>query len=373
MHLSLTLSHPISQPPHKTQGGRGGVGEGKHTTDTNNMQSVLDRNDLDELMAMVRPLAAAMQFASAPPCNSFCAALLLHVRCTRVRTTTPHANKTQPQRKQNPQADLADRDFTAERYQPVVLSMGGAPDAPPAPVGAAERAAAEERFGEALQVPRRPPWDAGTTPDMLDAQERQAFLDWRRRLARLEEEEGLVLTPFERNLEVWRQLWRVLERSDVVVQVVDARDPLTYWSDSLARYAADIHETKASLVLLNKADLLPAAVRAAWADYFDARGRRYVFWSAAAAADAQARARHEASALGLPAPAPMAEQRMAAASAGDGSDSGARHAAAGGGGSGSGSGGDERIRILGVEELLELLEAAARDAVDAAEADDPRR
>lgn len=35
----------------------------------------------------------------------------------------------------------------------------------------------------------------------------------------MEEEEGLLLTPFERNLEVWRQLWRVLERSDIVVQV----------------------------------------------------------------------------------------------------------------------------------------------------------
>ena len=28
-----------------------------------------------------------------------------------------------------------------------------------------------------------------------------------------------MLTPFEKNLEVWRQLWRVLERSDIVVQV----------------------------------------------------------------------------------------------------------------------------------------------------------
>lgn len=45
------------------------------------------------------------------------------------------------------------------------------------------------------------------------------FVAWRRGLARLEEEEGLVLTPFEKNLEVWRQLWRVLERSHVVVQV----------------------------------------------------------------------------------------------------------------------------------------------------------
>ena len=37
-------------------------------------------------------------------------------------------------------------------------------------------------------------------------------------VCRLEDEEGLVLTPFEKNLEVWRQLWRVLERSDIVVQ-----------------------------------------------------------------------------------------------------------------------------------------------------------
>ena len=32
----------------------------------------------------------------------------------------------------------------------------------------------------------------------------------------LEENEKLVLTPFEKNLDIWRQLWRVLERSDLV-------------------------------------------------------------------------------------------------------------------------------------------------------------
>ncbi len=40
--------------------------------------------------------------------------------------------------------------------------------------------------------------------------------------SRLEEDEKLVLTPFEKNIEVWRQLWRVLERSDIVVQVTSA-------------------------------------------------------------------------------------------------------------------------------------------------------
>lgn len=28
-----------------------------------------------------------------------------------------------------------------------------------------------------------------------------------------------MITPFERNLELWRQLWRVIERSHAVVQV----------------------------------------------------------------------------------------------------------------------------------------------------------
>jgi hypothetical protein len=35
------------------QGGAGGEHADRHTTDTTNMQSILDRNDLDELMAMV--------------------------------------------------------------------------------------------------------------------------------------------------------------------------------------------------------------------------------------------------------------------------------------------------------------------------------
>jgi hypothetical protein len=35
-------------------------------------------------------------------------------------------------------------------------------------------------------------------------------------LCRLEGNDKLVLTPFEKNIDIWRQLWRVLERSDLV-------------------------------------------------------------------------------------------------------------------------------------------------------------
>jgi len=70
------------------------------------------------------------------------------------------------------------------------------------------------------------------------------------------------------------------------VQVIDARDPLTYRSNDLEQYARDIAQHKGSLLLLNKADLLSGELRTAWADFFDERGVSYVFWSAKAAADA---------------------------------------------------------------------------------------
>lgn len=77
------------------------------------------------------------------------------------------------------QADLADRDFTAERYQPVVISTS-AHTALASEQSAAARAAAEARNAHKLCIPRRPDWDATMTAEELDAQERAAFLNWRR-------------------------------------------------------------------------------------------------------------------------------------------------------------------------------------------------
>ena len=82
----------------------------------------------------------------------------------------------------------------------------------------------EALHGSSFRVPCRPPWNAGMFVEEL----KQAFLVWRQSLARLEENEKLVLTPFEKNLDIWSQLWRVLERSDLLVMVVDAKDPLFY-------------------------------------------------------------------------------------------------------------------------------------------------
>lgn len=225
------------------KGGKGGkigaIDEFRHTTDAYeapNMQSVIENNDLTELLTM---------------------------------------------------ADLAGKEFTAEKQQVIVISTGNnkAMTAKDKERNALERRAAEQRHEHRLRIPRRPAWSTDMSPEVLEQRERAAFLEWRRDLAKLEDDEGLVLTPFEKNLEVWRQLWRVLERSDIVVQVLDARDPLRYRSEDLEGYSVALHPTKGSVLLLNKADLLPAALRIAWADYFDKQGVEYVFWSAKAGID----------------------------------------------------------------------------------------
>ncbi|CAL9061037.1 unnamed protein product [Musa banksii] len=141
----------------------------------------------------------------------------------------------------------------------------------------------EALHASSLRVPRRPPWNAQMSVEELDSNENQAFLEWRRNLARLEENDKLVLTPFEKNLDIWRQLWRVLERSDLLVMVVDARDPLFYRCPDLEEYAREIDEHKRTLLLVNKADLLPIAIRRKWAEYFNHHGILFVFWSAKAA------------------------------------------------------------------------------------------
>ncbi|XP_026883183.2 large subunit GTPase 1 homolog [Electrophorus electricus] len=131
-----------------------------------------------------------------------------------------------------------------------------------------------------LRIPRRPPWDEHTSSEDLQQAERDNFLTWRRDLARLEEEQKLILTPFERNLDFWRQLWRVIERSDVVVQIVDARNPLLFRCPDLEKYVKEVSSHKVNMLLLNKADLLTREQRRAWARYFQKEGMRAVFWSA---------------------------------------------------------------------------------------------
>ena len=178
------------------------------------------------------------------------------------------------------QAEMQQREFVSEKEGLVVLDSAGQLYKPSTVQWADEKP--EFVFTE-LSVPRRPHWDETTTPQQLDQNEQKAFLEWRRAIAHREEElirsqSSAAVTPFEKNLEVWRQLWRVLERSSCLLQLVDARNPLFYLSDDLRDYAKSLG--KPMMVLVNKSDYLSANQRAAWRDYLISKGWDPLFFSA---------------------------------------------------------------------------------------------
>ncbi|KAG8889950.1 hypothetical protein FRB99_003937, partial [Tulasnella sp. 403] len=193
-------------------------------------------------------------------------------------------------------AQLAAKDFTAEKQNVKIVhtpTVGPSVNQNPFLLSSEEEKDALRKHWEyrtQLRVPRRPPWTKTMTPAQLDRQEKDSILGWRRNLAVLQEKENLLLTPFERNLEVWRQLWRVVERSHLIVQIVDARNPLRFRCADLDDYVRDVEGPEGekgtgaglrkSLLLINKSDLLDQEQRRQWADYFDSQDIQYAFFSA---------------------------------------------------------------------------------------------
>jgi hypothetical protein len=48
------------------------------------------------------------------------------------------------------------------------------------------------------------------------------------------------MTPFEKNVGIWRQLWRVIDKSDLLCQIVDARNPLLFRSIDLEAHCTAV-------------------------------------------------------------------------------------------------------------------------------------
>ncbi|KAF8711788.1 P-loop containing nucleoside triphosphate hydrolase protein, partial [Rhizoctonia solani] len=194
-------------------------------------------------------------------------------------------------------AQLAGTEFTAERQNITIIQNSAVTSVGHNPylLSSQEEKETLQRHAQnkdRLRVPRRPPWTRDLTTSQLERQEREAFLEWRRSIAQLQEAENFLLTPFERNIAVWRQLWRVLERAHLVVQIVDARNPLRFRCADLDSYVHDVEGPEGEkdsgpkglrrcLLLVNKADLLTADQRREWADYFEKEGIQFAFFSAA--------------------------------------------------------------------------------------------
>jgi len=175
-------------------------------------------------------------------------------------------------------ADLLGKEFSSEKQNAVVINANAFVSERHEPTH--EQILLHQNYQSKLKIPRRPYWDEKTSAEQLHLSEKKTFLEWRRGLAEIEKNDQLILAPFERNLEVWRQLWRVVERADVVVQIVDARNPLLFRCLDLERFVLEVNPKKKNLLLVNKADLLTDYQRAAWANYFSSNNISFIYYSA---------------------------------------------------------------------------------------------
>lgn len=100
-----------------------------------------------------------------------------------------------------------------------------------------------------------------------------------------------TINAYERNLDVWRQLWRTVEASDVVLLVADVRFPILHLPVSLLRYII-LEEKKPCIIVLNKVDMVPSTTLQGWLRflpaYLDSLGLVYSPSTEAGATDTSA-------------------------------------------------------------------------------------
>ncbi|BGP31353.1 hypothetical protein JCM10296v2_003117 [Rhodotorula toruloides] len=131
-----------------------------------------------------------------------------------------------------------------------------------------------------LSCPKRPRWRYTQTKAEVEKNEEGMFRKW---LAEVDS----VLPPsiddsgdadadspsptfFERNLNVWRQLWRTTETSDVLLVLIDVRFPLLHYPPSLRHYLRTLRpHPKPVILVLTKTDLVPRWVSEAWKRYLE--------------------------------------------------------------------------------------------------------
>lgn len=106
------------------------------------------------------------------------------------------------------------------------------------------------------------------TREALEAREAQYFREYVESIERAFGDSEL--SYFELNLETWRQLWRVLEMSEIILLVSDIRHAVVHFPPALYNHVTrDLG--KRLILVLNKIDLVPDELTAAWIKFFHER------------------------------------------------------------------------------------------------------
>lgn len=129
------------------------------------------------------------------------------------------------------------------------------------------------RPSPSLTVPARPRFRHGQTKKEVEKNEEGVFRKWLANTRATVQDwvgeldsEGWPRSPswFETNLEVWRQLWRVVEASAIVLVLIDARCPPLHCPPSLRAYLRGLRPKRQFVLVLTKADLVDPGALEGW-------------------------------------------------------------------------------------------------------------
>ena len=125
----------------------------------------------------------------------------------------------------------------------------------------------EDIYDNIINFPTRPDWRGNSDPKKINSIEEIYFDEF---LSNIHEKYDIsTLSYFEHNLETWRQLWRVLDLSDLVCIVADVRHPVLHFPPSLFRHI--IATSKKVILILSKIDLVQPELYVAWKKYFETK------------------------------------------------------------------------------------------------------
>ena len=126
---------------------------------------------------------------------------------------------------------------------------------------------------DSVEIPCPEESDEAASESGLAGQERAVFGEW---MSRIDTKfrpnssnsplAGLEVNQYERNIEVWRQLWRTVEQGDVILIVADARYPIIHLPASLLIFVLVVCKKRA-VIVLNKVDLVPESRLALWEQF----------------------------------------------------------------------------------------------------------
>uniref|UniRef100_A0A182MQP6 Guanine nucleotide-binding protein-like 1 n=1 Tax=Anopheles culicifacies TaxID=139723 RepID=A0A182MQP6_9DIPT len=125
-----------------------------------------------------------------------------------------------------------------------------------------------DNYFQQYDFPTRPKWSYEMSKEQLDGNENRYFFKYVTKLEKDHYDDMKSLSFCELNLETWRQLWRVLELSDIVLVIVDARFPTLMFPPSLYKYVTE-ELGKGMMLVINKIDLVEAEAVLAWKQYFE--------------------------------------------------------------------------------------------------------